>query len=136
MKSAVLIPVLLVITAVIQALGLHQYHQDAITVTGHLFFPIFLAGLAIYYGLRGRAEAFSTARLVLLVVSAIALVLSLVGWGMTLFWFYPSIWVYYGTFALLLVTAVLAVASNPSSRSLRAEAEGDPELEDPTPEHR
>lgn len=129
MKSAVITPVLLALTALIQALGMHQYHQSAITVTGHLFFSIFLAGIAIFYGRRGRDEAFSTVRLGLLALGAVALVLTLVGWGLTLFWFYPSIWVFYGSFLLLLVTAVLAVASNPSAKQLDAEPGAEPGLE-------
>lgn len=123
MKSAVIAPVLLALTALIQALGMHQYQQSAITVTGHLFFTIFLAGIGIFYGRRGRGEAFSTVRLALLALGAVALVLTLVGWGMTLFWFYPSIWMFYGSFLLLLVTAVLAVASNPTPRQREAELE-------------
>lgn len=129
MKSAVIAPVLLALTALIQALGMHQYHQSAITVTGHLFFTIFLAGIGIFYGLRGRGEAFSTVRLGLLALGAVALVLTLVGWGMTLFWFYPSTWVFYGAFLLLLVTAVLAVASNPTPRQREAELEADAGIE-------
>ena len=123
MKSAVIAPALLAIAAVIQALGMHQYHQDAITVTGQLFFTLFLMGLAVFYGLRGRAERFATVRLGLLVLSVLALVLTLAGWGMTLFWFYPSVWMFYGTFLLLLVTAVVAVASNPSARQREREAD-------------
>ena len=133
MKSAVIAPALLAIAAVIQALGMHQYHQDAITVTGQLFFTLFLMGLAVFYGLRGRAERFSTVRLGLLVLSVLALVLTLVGWGMALFWFYPSVWMFYGIFLVLLITAVVAVASNPSARQRereleeQEEAEADPE---------
>lgn len=129
MKSAVITPALLAITAVIQALGMHQYHQDAITLTGQLFFTLFLAGLAGFYGLRGRAERFSTVRLGLLVLSVIALVLTLVGWGMALFWFYPSVWMFYGTFLVLLITAVLAVASTPSARQKEREAQREQETE-------
>ena len=72
--SFLIAPALLAIAAVIQALGMHQYHQDAITVTGQLFFTLFLMGLAVFYGLRGRAERFSTVRLGLLVLSVLALV--------------------------------------------------------------
>ncbi len=129
MKSAVIAPALLAIAAVIQALGMHQYHQDAITVTGQLFFTLFLMGLAVFYGLRGRAERFSTARLGLLVLSVLALVLTLVGWGMALFWFYPSVWMFYGTFLVLLITAVVAVASNPSARQRERELEEQEEAE-------
>lgn len=123
MKSAVIAPALLAIAAVIQALGMHQYHQDAITVTGQLFFTLFLVGLAVFYGPRGRAERFSTVRLGLLVLSVLALVLTLVGWGMALFWFYPSVWMFYGIFLVLLITAVVAVASNPSARQRQRERE-------------
>lgn len=129
MKSAVIAPALLAIAAVIQALGMHQYHQDAITVTGQLFFTLFLMGLAVFYGLRGRAEKFSTVRLGLLVLSVLALVLALVGWGMALFWFYPSVWMFYGTFLVLLITAVVAVASNPSARQRERELEEQEEAE-------
>lgn len=129
MKSAVIAPALLAIAAVIQALGMHQYHQDAITVTGQLFFTLFLMGLAVFYGLRGRAERFSTVRLGLLVLSVLALVLALAGWGMALFWFYPSVWMFYGTFLVLLITAVVAVASNPSARQRERELEEQEEAE-------
>ncbi|WP_271404154.1 hypothetical protein [Kocuria palustris] len=129
MKSAVIAPALLAIAAVIQALGMHQYHQDAITVTGQLFFTLFLMGLAVFYGLRGRAERFSTVRLGLLVLSVLALVLTLVGWGMALFWFYPSVWMFYGTFLVLLITAVVAVASNPAARQRERELEEQEEAE-------
>ena len=129
MKSAVIAPALLAIAAVIQALGMHQYHQDAITVTGQLFFTLFLMGLAVFYGLRGRAERFSTVRLGLLVLSVLALVLTLVGWGMALFWFYPSVWMFYGIFLVLLITADVAVASNPSARQRERELEEQEEAE-------
>ena len=129
MKSAIIAPALLAIAAVIQALGMHQYHQDAITVTGQLFFTLFLMGLAAFYGLRGRAERFATVRLGLLVLSVLALVLTLVGWGMALFWFYPSVWMFYGTFLVLLITAVVAVASNPSARQRERELEEQEEAE-------
>lgn len=129
MKSAAIAPALLAIAAVIQALGMHQYHQDAITVTGQLFFTLFLMGLAVFYGLRGRAERFSTVRLGLLVLSVLALVLTLVGWGMALFWFYPSVWMFYGIFLVLLITAVVAVASNPSARQRERELEEQEEAE-------
>ena len=133
MKSAVIAPALLAIAAVIQALGMHQYHQDAITVTGQLFFTLFLMGLAVFYGLRGSAERFATVRLGLLVLSVLALVLTLAGWGMTLFWFYPSVWMFYGIFLVLLITAVVAVASTPSARQKESEGAESDELADSGP---
>lgn len=126
MKPAVVTPVLLVVAAIVQALGMHAYHQDALTLTGQLFFALFLAGVTVVYAPRGRPEAFSVARLVLLVLGALALVLTLTGWGLALYWFYPSPWMFYAAFAALLVCAVLAVASTPAGGA-RARRDDAPE---------
>lgn len=120
MKSAIA-PLLLAVVAVVQALGRYMYHQDTIVVTGQMFFPIFLAGISIFYGLRARTGAYGTVKLALLVLAVVAAALTAAGWGMALFWFYPSIWVYYAAFLLLAVYAVLAVLSTPSGKQLRAE---------------
>lgn len=131
MKSAIA-PVLLAIAAVVQALGRYVYHQDTIVVTGELFFPIFLAALGIFYGLRAKDGAFSTVKLGLGILAVVALALTVAGWGMTLFWFYPSIWVYYSAFLLLVINAVIAVISTPSGKQVRAEraaAAQDPDQE-------
>ena len=53
MKSAVIAPALLAIAAVIQALGMHQYHQDAITVTAY-------AGAGIVAGSDPESELLET----------------------------------------------------------------------------
>ncbi|WP_052209809.1 hypothetical protein [Kocuria sp. ZOR0020] len=120
MKYAIA-PVLLAAAAVVQALGRYVYHQDPIVVVGEMFFPIFLAGVSIFYGMRGRSHAYSTVKLAVLILAVLVLVLTAVGWGMTLFWFYPSIWVYYAAFALLVISAVVAVISTPSAKQQRAE---------------
>lgn len=124
MKYAIA-PVLLAAAAVIQALGRYVYHQDPIVVVGEMFFPIFLAGVSIFYGVRGRSRAYSTVKLALLILAVVVVVLTAVGWGMTLFWFYPSIWVYYAAFALLVISAVVAVISTPSAKQQRAERSQD-----------
>lgn len=120
MKSAIA-PVLLAAAAVVQALGRFVYHQDAIVVTGELFFPIFLAGLSIFYGLRSREGAFSTVKLGLGLLAVVVALLTAWGWGMAMFWFYPSIWLYYAAFLLLVAQAVIAVVSSPSGKELRAQ---------------
>lgn len=131
MKYAIA-PVLLAAAAVVQALGRYVYHQDPIVVVGELFFPIFLAGVSVFYGLRGRSHAFSTVKLALLILAVVVALLTAVGWGMALFWFYPSIWVYYATFGLLVLSAVIAVLSTPSAKQVRAERDAtaqDPDQE-------
>ncbi|MDO5617841.1 hypothetical protein [Kocuria sp.] len=129
MKYAIA-PVLLAAAAVVQALGRYVYHQDPIVVVGEMFFPIFLAGVSVFYGLRGRPETFSTVKLAMLILAVVVALLTAVGWGMTLFWFYPSIWVYYSAFALLVITAVVAVISTPSAKQQRAEREGSHDNDD------
>lgn len=123
MKSA-LAPVLLAAAAVLQALGRHVYHRDTIVVTGELFFPIFFAGLGIFYGIRAKNAAYATTKLALFILAVVVAVLTATGWGMALFWFYPSVWVYYAAFVLLVVNAVVAVLSIPSAKQLRAEQQG------------
>lgn len=124
MKYAIA-PVLLAAVAVVQALGRYVYHQDTIVVVGELFFPIFLAGVSIFYGLRAREGRFATTKLALLILGVVVAALTAAGWGLTLFWFYPSIWIYYAAFLLLVVHAVIAVVSTPSAKQLRAEQADD-----------
>lgn len=124
MKYAIA-PVLLAAAAVLQALGRYVYHQDTIVVVGELFFPIFLAGVSIFYGLRAREGRFATTKLALLILGVVVAALTAAGWGLTLFWFYPSIWIYYAAFLLLVVHAVIAVVSTPSAKQLRAERADD-----------
>ncbi|MGQ1798406.1 hypothetical protein ACT4S5_14930 [Kocuria oceani] len=106
-------PLLLAATAVIQALGRYEYHQNAITVVGQMLFPIFFAVLAIFLARRGTEGAFGTVHLVLLVAGALLFVLSLVGRNGTVPQLYPSVWVYYTAFALVAVEAALRIAGTP-----------------------
>ena len=109
-------PLLLAATAVLQALGRHEYHQNAITVVGQMLFPIFFAVLAIFLARRGEPGAFGTVHLLLLVAGAVLFVLSLVGWNATVPRFYPSVWIYYTAFALLAAEAALRIAGTPRRR--------------------
>lgn len=132
MKSAIA-PVLLAAVAIVQALGRYVYHRDTIVVVGELFFPIFLAGLTIVYGRRATEGKFSTVRLGLGILAVLTAALTAAGWGMSLFWFYPSIWVYYAAFLLLVIGAVVAVASVPSARkqaAANADRQGDDQADD------
>ncbi|MFF0945674.1 hypothetical protein ACFYE2_15845 [Kocuria sp. CPCC 205300] len=106
-------PLLLAATAVLQALGRYEYHQNAITVVGQMLFPIFFAVLAVFLARRGTEGAFGTTHLVLLVAGALLFVLSLVGRGGTVPELYPSVWVYYTAFALVAVEAALRIAGTP-----------------------
>lgn len=106
-------PLLLAATAVLQALGRYEYHQNGITVVGQMLFPIFFAILAIFLARRGEEGAFGTVHLLLLVVGAVLLVLTVAGRSGTVPQLYPSAWVYYTSFGLLAVEAALRIAGTP-----------------------
>ena len=106
-------PLLLAATAVIQALGRYEYHQDGITVVGQMLFPIFFAGLAILLARRGEEGSFGTTHLVLLLAGTLLFVLTLAGWNGSVPQLYPSVWVYYAAFVLLVVEAALRIAGTP-----------------------
>ena len=118
-------PLLLAATAVIQALGRYEYHQNGITVVGQMLFPIFFAGLAVLLARRGERGAFAVVHLVLLAAGALLLVLTLVGRSSTVPALYPSAWVYYAAFALLAAEAALRIAGTPK-RGAGASPDEDP----------
>jgi lipopolysaccharide export LptBFGC system permease protein LptF len=91
--TSLLAPLLLAATAVIQALGRYEYHQNGITVVGQMLFPIFFAVLALFLARRGERGSFGTAHLGLLVVGAVLFVLTLVGWNDTVPQLYPYVWI-------------------------------------------
>ncbi|MFE7629071.1 hypothetical protein [Kocuria sp. NPDC057446] len=125
--TSLLTPLLLAATAVIQALGRYEYHQNGITVVGQMLFPIFFAVLALFLARRGERGAFGAAHLGLLVVGAVLFVLTLVGRNGTVPQLYPSVWIYYAAFALLAVQAALRIAGTPRRRR------GSAPSEDPSP---
>ena len=122
--TSLLAPLLLAATAVIQALGRYEYHQNGITVVGQMLFPIFFAVLAPFLARRGERGAFGTAHVGLLVLGGILFVLTLVGWNGTVPQLYPSVGIYYAAFALLAVQAALRIAGTPRRRREDAPSEG------------
>ena len=123
MKSFVA-PVRLVITALVQAMGIYPYVQDGITLTGQLLFPILFALAAMYLARKGRPGAFGTAHMVILVLSVVLVVLSLVGMSQQLPYFYPTMILYYIAFVLVAVECALRIAGLPKkSRAVGAESD-------------
>ena len=127
MKSF-LAPVLLVVTAILQAMGVYPYVQDGITLAGQLLFPILFALMAVYLSRRGRPGAFGTAHGIVLVLAVVLVVLSLVGMSQRLPYFYPTMILYYLAFVLLVVECGLRIAGLP-----KKERPADPALDDAGP---
>lgn len=126
MKSIVA-PLLLVVTAAVQAMGIYPYVQDGITLTGQLLFPILFALGAAYLARKGRPGAFGTAHMVVLIASVILVVLSLVGMSQRLPALYPTMILYYIAFLLLVVECALRIAGLPKKPR---PADVDPEFDD------
>lgn len=112
MKSIVA-PLLLVVTAAVQAMGVYPYVQDGITLAGQLLFPILFALGAAYLARKGRPGVFGTAHLLVTILAAVLLVLSLVGMSQRIPSLYPTMILYYIAFVLLAVECGLRIAGLP-----------------------
>lgn len=123
MKSIVA-PLLLVITALIQSMGLFPYHGDGITLVGQLLFPILFGLMSVFLARRGVPGAFGTVHLIILIASVILVVLSLVGMNMTIPQLYPTMILYYIAFVLVAVECGLRIAGTPKKQRATA-AESD-----------
>ncbi|RKQ33734.1 hypothetical protein [Kocuria tytonis] len=115
MKSFVA-PVLLVVTAVIQSMGVYPYVQDGITLAGQLLFPILFALTAMYLSRKGRPGVFGTVHMVVLILSVLVLLLSLVGMSQQIPTLYPTMILYYAAFVLLAVECGLRIAGLPKKQ--------------------
>lgn len=127
MKSLVA-PLLLMVTAAVQAMGVYPYLQDGITLAGQLLFPILFALGAAYLSFRGRPDVFGTVHMLVTVLAAILLVLSLVGMSQQIPSLYPTMILYYIAFVLLAVECGLRIAGLP-----KKERPADPEPDDAEP---
>lgn len=106
--------ILLLATALTQALGVYRYSNDAITMSGQVFFPILFALTTAYIGIKApRTTRFSTAYYAIAGIAALLLVLTLVGVYTDMYWFHPTTTLYYIALSLLVIVAALAIASVP-----------------------
>ncbi|MGX0887947.1 MFS family permease [Kocuria rhizophila] len=121
-------PALLVVTAVLQAMGVYPYVQDGITLAGQLLFPILFALTSMYLSRKGRPGVFGTAHMLVLILAVVLVVLSLVGMSQQLPYLYPTMIIYYLAFVLLVVECGLRIAGLP-----KKERPSDPQLDDDAP---
>lgn len=107
--------VILVATAIIQALGRYKWTGDSMVVSGQIFFPILFALMAFYLVFRNpeTGSRFSNAHIVLLGLGVILLVATLAGTVASIFWLYPQVFIYYTAFLLLVIELGLRIAALP-----------------------
>lgn len=106
---------LLVASMITQALGMFQYTGNALVISGQVFFPILFLLMIVYLSWRNpsTSERFQGPHLMILGLAAISLIVTIVGVVGSLWYFYPSIYVYYASFFLLVLELALIIASLP-----------------------
>lgn len=109
--------ILLVVAAVMQSLGIFRYNEDAMIMSGQVFFPILFALMSIYVSFKNQnCQKFSTVHLLILILAVLTFVLTIAGSVGRLYYFYPSIWVYYAAFALLAIDLGFRIAAMPKAK--------------------
>lgn len=103
-----------------QALGIFRYSEDSMTMSGQVFFPILFALMSAYIALKNQNNhRFSTLHLLILILAVLTFTLTLTGSIGRLYYFYPSIWVYYAAFALLVIDLGFRIAAMPKAEKTK-----------------
>lgn len=112
---------ILATTAIIQALGIFRYADDTMALSGQIFFPVLFALMSIYISWRNRESTgrFSLAHIIILALAVVALGATVAGWNASLYYFYPSYYVFYAALGLLVLELALRIASLPPKESVQ-----------------
>lgn len=110
---------ILATTAIIQALGIYRYTDDAMAFSGQVFFPVLFALMSIYISWRNRENTgrFSLAHIIILALAVVALGATAAGWSASLYYFYPSYYVFYTALGLLVLELALRIAALPKKET-------------------
>lgn len=108
--------ILLLATALIQALGVYRYSNDAITMSGQVFFPILFSLAAAYISFKApKTSKYMALHYAVAAIGVILLILTIVGIYSDMYWFYPTTTIYYIALVFLIVEAALAIVSVPKA---------------------
>ncbi|MFW0181122.1 hypothetical protein [Rothia sp. P5766] len=110
---------ILAATAIIQALGIFRYTDDTMALSGQIFFPVLFALMSIYISWRNREGTgkFSLAHIIILALAVVALGATVAGWNASLYYFYPSYYVFYAALGLLVLELALRIAALPKKET-------------------
>ncbi|MDO4253147.1 MAG: hypothetical protein Q4C74_07930 [Rothia sp. (in: high G+C Gram-positive bacteria)] len=108
-------PLLLLATALTQALGIYQYTANSMVLSGQVFFPILFLFASIYLHWRNRTaiESFTGPRTLLLGLAVLSLIASIIGVVAAVYWLYPQVIIYYLAFFLLALELAFTIAALP-----------------------
>lgn len=92
-----------------------EYTNNAMVISGQVFFPILFALMVIYLSWRNSeaTQLFRGPHLLILGLSVISLLVTIAGVIATIWYLYPSVYVYYASFLILIVELALVIAALP-----------------------
>ena len=110
-----------------QALAIYAYDQDGMAVAGQIFFPVLFTLMALYLMMRNPGG--SAKQLVVVVLELAVFAVTMVGVNQKNPYLYPSIIVYYASFAVLALEVAVRIAEMPKKVKVQDDSE-DPESSD------
>ena len=120
MKYLTLAP-LAAVSAVMQALTIYAYDQDGMAVAGQIFFPVLFTLMALYLMMRNPGG--SAKQLVVVVLELAVFAVTMVGVNQKNPYLYPSIIVYYASFAVLALEVAVRIAEMPKKAKVQDDSE-------------
>lgn len=120
------------LAAIMQAITIYSYDQDAMAVAGQIFFPVLFTLMALYLMLKnpGGSAKLTLVMAIELVISA----LTFVGSSQKIAALYPSIIVYYVALAALALEVAARIADTPKRAKAPADGDDTPETDSPAAE--
>ena len=120
------------LAAIMQAITIYSYDQDAMAVAGQIFFPVLFTLMALYLMLKnpGGSAKLTLVMAIELVISA----LTFVGSSQKIAALYPSIIVYYVALAALALEVAARIADTPKRAKASADGKDTPETGSPAAE--
>lgn len=120
------------LAAIMQAITIYSYDQDAMAVAGQIFFPVLFTLMALYLMLKnpGGSAKLTLVMAIELVISA----LTFVGSSQKIAALYPSIIVYYVALAALALEVAARIADTPKRAKASADGNDTPETDSPAAE--
>ena len=120
------------LAAIMQAITIYSYDQDAMAVAGQIFFPVLFTLMALYLMLKnpGGSAKLTLVMAIELVISA----LTFVGSSQKIAALYPSIIVYYVARAALALEVAARIADTPKRAKASADGDDTPETDSPAAE--
>lgn len=106
---------LLLASMITQAFGIFQYTNNALDISGQVFFPILFSLMVTYLAWRNPevVQRFNGPHLLILGLSVVSLIATIAGVVATIWYLYPSAYVYYASLLVLAAQLALIITALP-----------------------